>query len=150
MNFSPRVSRAGIPLLAVLLALPALAQEPAGLVTGSFGDQSLEMIVAGELSGAMIVGDFVEASLLAVQNEGEQGPINLELIMAGDLPDPDEVTLTITFARDMGQNWTGNQENLTLSLDEVTPGDSVIAFKGTLTGEVTGGPAPECRPPGPS
>ena len=150
MNFSPRISRAGIPLLAVLLALPALAQEPAGSVTGSFGDQSLEMTVAGELSGAMIVGDFVEASLLAVQNEGEPGPINLELIMAGDLPDPDDVTLTITFARDMGQNWTGNQENLTLCLDDVAPGDSVVAFKSTLTVEVTGGPASECRSAGPS
>ena len=56
MTIFSTMRRAGIPVLACLLALPALADEPGGLVTGSFGDQPLELTVAPELSGATIIG----------------------------------------------------------------------------------------------
>lgn len=55
--------------------------------------------------------------------EGDQGPVNLELTINGELPAPGEMALTITFARDMGRNWTGDQDSLTLTLEEFTPGD---------------------------
>jgi hypothetical protein len=101
--------RAGIPVLACLLALPALADEPGGLVTGSFGDQPLELTVAPELSGATIIGNYADASLLAAQMEGDQ-------------------------------------DSLTLTLEDFTPGDGIVALKGTLTGQVSGGPTSETRP----
>lgn len=138
--------RAGAPLLIALLALPALADEPGGLVTGSFGDQPLELTVAPELSGATLIGNYADVSLLAAQMEGDLGPVNLELVINGELPAPSEVALTITFARDMGRNWSGEQDSLTLTLDEFTPGDGIVALKGTLTGQVSGGPASETRP----
>ena len=146
MTVLSTISKGVLSTLAVLLALPALAQDQAGSVTGTFGDQPLEMIVTGELSGVTIIGDFTDASFLAVQTEGEQGPITLELTVAGELPDPEEVMLTITSARDMGRTWTGDQDTLTLTLGEVMQGDGVVAFNGTLTGEVSGGPASETRP----
>ena len=132
--------------LALTLALPALADEPGGLVTGSFGDQPLELTVAPELSGATVIGNYADVSLLAAQMEGDLGPVNLELVINGELPAPSEVALTITFARDMGRNWSGDQDSLTLTLDEFTPGDGIVALKGTLTGQVSGGPASETRP----
>eukprot|EP00873_Tetraselmis_striata_P030068 jgi/Tetstr1/450332/TSEL_037368.t1 len=138
--------RAGIVVLACLLALPALANEPGGRVTGSFGDQPLELTVAPQLSGAMIIGNYADASLLAAQMEGDQGPVNLELTINGDLPTPGEMALTITFARDMGRNWTGDHDSLTLILDEFTPGDGIVDLKGTLTGQVSGGPSSQTRP----
>ena len=101
--------RAGAPLLIALLALPALADEPGGLVTGSFGDQPLELTVAPELSGATIIGNYADASLLAAQMEGDQ-------------------------------------DSLTLTLEDFTPGDGIVALKGTLTGQVSGGPTSETRP----
>lgn len=140
------VRRAGAPLLACLLALPALADEPGGLVTGSFGDQPLELTVASELSGATIIGNYADASLLAAQMEGDRGPVNLELVINGELPAPGEVALTITFARGMGRNWSGDQDSLTLALDEFASGEGIVALKGTLTGQVSGGPASETRP----
>ena len=101
--------RAGAPLLIALLALPALADEPGGLVTGSFGDQPLELTVAPELSGATIIGNYADASLLAAQMEGDQ-------------------------------------DSMTLTLEDFTPGDGIVALKGTLTGQVSGGPTSETRP----
>lgn len=139
------MSKVGAPLLIGLLALPALADEPGGLVTGSFGDKPLELTVASELSGATIIGNYIDISLLAAQMEGDQGPVNLELVISGELPAPAEVALTLTFARDMGRNWSGDQDSLTLSLDEFAPGDGIVALKGTLTGQVSGGPAAETR-----
>lgn len=139
------MSRAGAPLLIGLLALPALADEPGGLVTGSFGDKPLELTVASALSEATIIGNYTDVSLLAAQMEGDQGPVNLELVISGELPTPAEVALTLTFARDMGRNWSGDQDSLTLSLDEFAPGDGIVALKGTLTGQVSGGPASETR-----
>ena len=138
--------RAGISVLVCLLVLPALAAEPGGLVTGSFGDQPLELTVASELSGATIIGNYADAFLLAAQMEGDQGPVNLELTINGELPAPGEMALTITFARDMGRNWTGNQDSLTLTLEEFTPGAGIVALQGTLTGQVSGGPSAETRP----
>ncbi|UYQ72648.1 hypothetical protein OF122_02360 [Pelagibacterium flavum] len=146
MTIFSTMRRAGIPVLAYLLALPALADGPGGLVTGSFGDQPLELTVVPELSGATIIGNYADASLLAAQMEGDQGPVNLELTINGELPSPGEIALTITFARDMGQNWTGDQDSLTLTLEEFTPGDGIVALKGTLTGQVSGGPTSETRP----
>lgn len=146
MSIFSTMYRAGAPLLIALLALPALADEPGGLVTGSFGDQPLELTVAPELSGATLIGNYADVSLLAAQMEGELGPVNLELVINGELPAPSEVALTITFARDMGRNWSGDQDSLTLTLDEFTPGDGIVALKGTLTGQVSGGPASETRP----
>ena len=145
MTIFSTMRRAGIPVLACLLALPALADEPGGLVTGSFGDQPLELTVAPELSGATIIGNYADASLLASQMEGDQGPVNLELTINGELPAPGEMALTITFARDMGRNWTGDQDSLTLTLEEFTPGDGIVALKGTLTGQVSLRPANETR-----
>ena len=146
MTILSTMRRAGIPVLACLLALPALADEPGGGVTGSFGDQPLELTVAPELSGATIIGNYADASLLAAQMEGDQGPVNLELTINGELPAPGEMALTITFARDMGRNWTGDQDSLTLTLEEFTPGDGIVVLKGTLTGQVSGGPTSETRP----
>jgi hypothetical protein len=137
--------RAGGPLLIGLLALPALADEPGGLVTGSFGDQPLELTVAPELSSATIIGNYADASLLAALMEGDQGPVDLDLAINGELPAPGEVTLTVTFARDMGRNWTGDQDSLTLTLDEFAPGDGIVVLRGTLTGQVSGGPVSETR-----
>lgn len=139
------MSRAGTPLLIGLLALPALADEPGGLVAGSFGDKPLELTVASALSEATIIGNYTDVSLLAAQMEGDQGPVNLELVISGELPTPAEVALTLTFARDMGRNWSGDQDSLTLSLDEFAPRDGIVALKGTLTGQVSGGPASETR-----
>lgn len=146
MSIFSTMYRAGAPLLIALLALPALADEPGGLVTGSFGDQPLELTVAPELSGATVIGNYADVSLLAAQMEGDLGPVNLELVINGELPAPSEVALTITFARDMGRNWSGDQDSLRLTLDEFTPGDGIVALKGTLTGQVSGGPASETRP----
>lgn len=146
MTIFSTTRRAGIPVLACPLALPALADELGGLVTGSFGDQPLELTVAPELSGATIIGNYADASLIAAQMEGDQGPVNLELTINGELPAPGEMALTITFARDMGRNWTGDQDSLTLTLEEFTPGDGIVALKGTLTGQVSGGPSSETRP----
>ncbi|MDD9709775.1 hypothetical protein PVW53_21125 [Seohaeicola sp. SP36] len=109
MTIFSTMRRAGIPVLACLLALPALADEPGGLVTGSFGDQPLELTVAPELSGATIIGNYADASLLAAQMEGDQ-------------------------------------DSLTLTLEDFTPGDGIVALKGTLTGQVSGGPTSETRP----
>lgn len=146
MTILSTMQRTIVPALACLLALPALADEPGGLVTGSFGDQPLELTVAPELSGATIIGNYADASLLAALMEGDQGPVNLELTINGELPAPGEMALTITFARDMGRNWTGDQDSLTLTLDEFAPGDGIVAMRGTLTGQVSGGPASETRP----
>lgn len=145
MTIFSTIRRAGIAVLACLLALPVLADEPGGLVTGSFGDQPLELTVAPELSGATIIGNYADASLLAAQMEGDQGPVNLELTINGELPSPGEMALTITFARDMGRNWTGDQDSLTLTLEEFRPGDGIVALKGTLTGQVSLRPANETR-----
>ena len=146
MSIFSTMYRAGATLLIALLALPALADEPGGLVTGSFGDQPLELTVAPELSGATVIGNYADVSLLAAQMEGDLGPVNLELVINGELPAPSEVALTITLARDMGRNWSGDQDSLTLTLDEFTPGDGIVVLKGTLTGQVSGGPASETRP----
>ncbi|GGO58477.1 hypothetical protein SAMN05444398_12146 [Roseovarius pacificus] len=146
MTILSTVQKTSVPVLACLLALPALADEPGGLVTGSFGDQPLELTVAPELSGATIIGNYADASFLAAQMEGDQGPVNLGLTINGELPTPGEIALTITFARDMGRNWSGDQDSLTLALDEIAPGDGIVALRGTLTGQVSGGPASETRP----
>ena len=146
LSIFPTMSRVVAPLLTGLLALPALADEPGGLVTGSFGDKSLELTVASELSGATIIGNYTDISLLAAQMEGDQGPVNLELVISGEMPAPAEVALTLTFARDMGRNWSGDQDGLTLSLDEFAPGDGIVALEGTLTGQVSGGPSSQTRP----
>ena len=79
MSIFSTMYRAGAPLLIALLALPALADEPGGLVTGSFGDQPLELTVAPELSGATIIGNYADASLLAAQMEGDQDSLTLTL-----------------------------------------------------------------------
>lgn len=146
MTILPTLQRMSIPVLACLLALPALADEPGGLVTGSFGDKSLELTVAPELSDATIVGNYADASFLAMQMEGDQGPVNLTLTINGELPNPGEMELTIIFARDMGRNWSGDQDSLTLVLDEFAPGAGFVALKGTLTGQVSGGPTSDTRP----
>lgn len=145
MTIFSTMRRAGIPVLACLLALPALADEPGGLVTGSFGDQPLELTVAPELSGVTIIGSYVDASFFAALMEGEQGPVNLELTISGELPAPAEVALTITFARDMGRSWSGDQDSLALALDEFAPDAGIVVLSGTLTGQVSGGPASESR-----
>ena len=139
------MQRASVPLLACLLALPTLAAEPGGLVTGSFGDQPLELTVAPELSGVTIIGSYVDASFFAALMEGEQGPVNLELTISGELPAPAEVALTITFARDMGRSWSGDQDSLALTLDEFAPDAGIVVLSGTLTGQVSGGPASGSR-----
>lgn len=146
MTFFSTMRRSATTVLVCLLTLPALANEPGGLVTGSFGDQPLELTVASELAGATIIGNYADAFLLATQMEGEQGPVNLELTINGELPAPGEMALTITFARDMGRNWTGDQDSLTLTLEEFTPGDGIVTIKGTLMGQVSGGPSSETRP----
>lgn len=146
MSIFPTMYRAGAPLLIGLLALPALADEPGGLVTGSFGDKPLELTVASALSEATIIGNYTDVSLLAAQMEGDQGPVNLQLEINGELPSLGEMALTITFARDLGRNWSGDQDSLTLTLEEFTPADGIVTLKGTLTGQVSGGPSSETRP----
>lgn len=146
MTFLSTMRRTSVSVLACLLALPVLADGLGGRVTGSFGDQPLELTVAHELSGVTIIGNYADASFLAAQMEGNQGPVNLTLTINGELPTPDEIALTILFARDMGRSWSGDQGSLTLALDEFVPGDGVVAMRGTLTGQVSGGPASETRP----
>ncbi|MFP1644798.1 hypothetical protein [Pontitalea aquivivens] len=146
MTILSAMQRTGIPVLACLLALPALADGPGGLVTGSFGDQPLELTIAPELSDVTIIGNYADASFLAAQMEGAQGPVNLILTINGDLPAPGEMELMIAFARDMGRNWIGDQDSLTLALDDFAAGDGIVALKGTITGQVSGGPGSETRP----
>lgn len=152
---SPRPAR-GMPfmpsllaptvLASCLLATAVAAQEAGGLVTGSFGEQPLELAVSADLSGATLIGNHADASLAAAQMQGDPGPVILTLTLGGALPDPGEVTLEIAFGRDMGRNWRGDQDSLTLELGEFAAADGVVALSGTVTGEVSGGPASETRP----
>ncbi len=129
-----------------LLAGSAVAQDPGGLVTGSFGDVPVELPVSADLSGATIIGTYADVSLAATQMESEQGPIMLTLSFNGELPDPGEVTLDIVFARDMGRNWAGDESSLTLELDTFELSGELVAVAGTVTGEITGGPEQATRP----
>lgn len=129
-----------------LLGTAAVAQSLGGLVTGSFGDQPLEMPVSTDLSGGTLIGTFADAALTATLMEGDQGPVVLTMSLAGEMPAPDEVTLELAFARDMGRNWRGDQGSLTLDLSEFAVSSGIITLSGTVTGEVSGGPASETRP----
>ncbi|TDL74831.1 hypothetical protein E2L08_15915 [Palleronia sediminis] len=124
----------------------AIAQGSGGHVIGSFGGMPLELPVIADLASATVVGTFADASLLATRIEGDQGPLVLTLAFIGELPDPGEVTLGIAFARDMGRNWHGDESGLVLQIDSFDAGGDRVAVAGTVTGEVTGGPAQETRP----
>jgi hypothetical protein len=129
-----------------LMAGSTSAQDQAGLVTGSLGDTPLELTVSPDFSEATLVGNYVDASLLATQNDGASGPVTLILTLNGELPDPAEVTAEIAFAREMGRNWSGDESSLSLQVDTFEATGGVIAVVGTVTGEVTGGPAQETLP----
>ncbi|NNU81386.1 hypothetical protein HMH01_13165 [Halovulum dunhuangense] len=141
---APRFSTA-LLASAFVLGTAVLAQDPGGLVTGSFGDQPLELPVSADLSAATMIGDYADASLAAALTEGDQGPLFLTMTLSGELPDPGEVMLELAFARDMGRNWQGDQNSLTLELGGFAPSDGMVHLFGTITGEVTGGPASETR-----
>lgn len=126
--------------LACLLALPTLAEQPGGLITGNLGDQPLELTVVPEMSGATILGNYVDASIMAVRMDGDQSPVNLVLMLNGELPAPGEVALTIAFAREMGRDWNGDQDSLTLTLEDLAPRDGIVTLTGTITGQISGGP----------
>lgn len=130
----------------IIAAGATAAQERGGLITGSFGDMPLELTISADLAGATIIGTYADASLLATQMDGNQGPVTLTLIINGELPDPGEVTLDIAFARDMGRNWTGDESSLALQLETFEVTGPMITVAGTVTGEVTGGTAQETRP----
>ncbi|WP_145953470.1 hypothetical protein [Oceaniglobus indicus] len=136
-----RCLRSLIYAMSCLLAAAVAAQDMGGLVTGSFGDQPLELAVSADLSDATIIGSFVDAGFLAAQTEGDLGPVILTLRLSGELPDPGEVVLDIAFARDMGRNWQGDQDTLDLELEEMAATDGAVTLSGTITGEVSGGPA---------
>lgn len=129
-----------------LMAGSASAQDQAGFVTGSLGDAPLELTVSHDFSDATIIGTYLDASLLATQVDGAEGPVTLILTFNGELPDLAEVTVEIAFAREMGRNWSGDESGLSLKLNTVDATDGVIAVAGTVTGEVSGGPAQETLP----
>lgn len=146
MTIFSAIQKASLPLLVCLMGMPALANEPGGLLTGSFGDEPLELHVAPELSGVTIIANYSDISVFAAQVDGDQGPVNLSLEINGELPTPDGISLTLVRARDMGQNWTGNQDSLKLALGELETVNGIVSVKGTVTGQVTGGPQSESRP----
>lgn len=129
-----------------LLATAATAEEPGGQVIGSFGEQPLELSISSDLSEATIIGTYADASFAAAQTEGDQGPFMLTLAFNGELPAPQEVTLDIVFARDMGRNWRGDQDSLTLDLANFSATDGVVSLTGTVTGDISGGPDAQTRP----
>lgn len=129
-----------------LVAGSVSAQEQAGLVNGNLGDMPLELAVSPDFSDATLVGNYVDASLLATQMDGAGGPVTLILTFNGELPDLAEVTAEIAFAREMGRNWSGDESSLSLKVDTFDASGDVIAVAGTVSGEVTGGPAQETVP----
>lgn len=132
--------------LSCLLAHMSAAEEPGDLVIGSFGDQPLELSVSADLSGATLIGHHADASLTATLTEGNQGPVILTMTLSGALPDPEDVTLELTFARDMGRTWQGNRDSLTLELSAYAVSEGMITLSGTVTGGVSDGTALETRP----
>lgn len=136
----------GICALSCLLATTATAEEPGGQVIGSFGEQPLELSISSDLSAATIIGTYADASFAAAQTEGDQGPFMLTLAFNGELPAPQEVTLDIVFARDMGRNWRGDQDSLTLDLADFSAADGIVSLTGTVTGDISGGPDAQTRP----
>ena len=129
-----------------LLATAAVAEEPGGLVAGSFGEQPLEMAIAPDLSAATIIGTYADASLSGMLTEGGEETVFLTLMLSGELPEPEELMLELAFARDMGANWRGDGEGLTLELSDFSVSDGIVSLSGTVTGEVKGGPFLESRP----
>lgn len=145
MNASMRRA-IGICALSCLLATAAIAEEPGGQVIGSFGEQPLELSISPDLSAATIIGSYGDAFLSGVQTEGDQETVFISLMLSGELPDPEELTLEIAFARDMGANWRGDRDGLTLELADFSVSDGIVSLSGTVTGEVKGGPFLETRP----
>lgn len=129
-----------------LLATAANAEEPGGQIIGSFAEQPLEMSISPDLSAATIIGTYADAFLSGVQTEDGQETVFLSLIFSGELPDPQEVTLEIAFADDMGANWRGDGGSLTLDLADFSATDGIVSLSGTVIGDVSGGPDSETRP----
>lgn len=129
-----------------LLATAAVAEEPGGLVTGSFGELPLELSIAPDLSAATIIGTYGDASLSGMQTEGGEETVFLTLMLSGELPEPEELMLEIAFARDLGANWRGDGDSLTLKLADFSATNGMVSLSGTVTGDVKGGPFLETRP----
>ncbi len=70
----------------------------------------------------------------------------MSLMLSGELPNPEELSLEIAFARDMGANWRGDGESLALELADFSVSDGIVSLSGTVTGEAKGGPFLETRP----
>lgn len=136
----------GICALSCLLATVAIAEEPGGQVIGSFGEQPLELSISSDLSAATIIGSYGDAFLSGVQTEGDQETVFVSLMLSGELPNPEELSLEIAFAHDMGANWRGDGESLALELADFSVSDGIVSLSGTVTGEVKGGPFLETRP----
>lgn len=132
--------------LSCWLASVGAAEEFGGLVTGSFGNQPLELSVSPDLSDAQVIGNHADASLIATLMNGPLGPVILTMTLSGALPDPDEVGLELAFAREMGRNWRGDERSLTLELGDYAASDGMLSLSGTVTGTVNGGPAAATRP----
>ncbi|MFD2858137.1 hypothetical protein ACFSZS_29995 [Seohaeicola zhoushanensis] len=111
-----------------------------------FREQPLELSISPDLSAATIIGSYGDAFFSGVQTEGDQETVFISLMLSGELPDPEELTLEIAFARDMGANWRGDRDGLTLELTDFSATDGLVSLSGTVTGNVSGGPDSETRP----
>ena len=113
-------------------------------MTGSFGHEPLELTVAPELSDASLVGGYADLSLTAAHMSGERGPVTLTLTLSGAAEAPGTVRLILSFGRDMGKSWQGDQGSLTLKIGELASRNGLVSLKGTITGQVSDGA--EIRP----